>query len=103
MEQQPLENGTAPSLIDRSTDGTAYEEPQGEAEQAIAKVWREIFGIDVIGRNDNFFELGGDSVLGMQLTERLTERLGIELPVVTLFLNPTIREMAEIAARVAVT
>jgi acyl carrier protein len=95
--EQPLQDRTAPSLIDRSADGTAYEAPQGEAEQAIAKVWQEIFSIDAIGRNDNFFELGGDSVLGMQLIEKLTERLGIELPVVTLFLNPTIREMAEIA------
>jgi acyl carrier protein len=91
-------NETNITPIDRTADGTPYEEPQGEAEQAIAKVWQQVFGFERIGRNDNFFELGGHSVLGMELTEILDERLGIQLPVVTLFLNPTIREMAELTA-----
>jgi hypothetical protein len=98
---QALENDTAMTPIDRTADGTPYEEPQGEAEQAMATVWREVFGFDRIGRNDNFFELGGNSLLGMELTETLDERLGIQLPVVTLFLNPTIREITEVAARPA--
>jgi hypothetical protein len=83
-----------PAPIDRSPGGTAFEEPQGIAEQMIAAIWCDVFCFDRIGRNDNFFELGGDSLLGMKLTEKMQERLEIELPVVTLFLNPSIREIA---------
>lgn len=82
------------TLADGSAPRTAYEEPQGEAEVAIASVWRQVFGLERIGRNDNFFELGGNSVVGMRLVEALGQRVGLEIPVVTLFLNPTIREVA---------
>ena len=91
------ENESAATLIDRTADGTQYEEPQGAAEQAIAAVGQKVFRFNGIGRNDNFFELGGNSVLGMELTEIMDERLGIQIPVVTLFLNPTIREIAALA------
>jgi len=100
---QFFENETAATPIDRTADGTPYEEPQSEGEQAIEKVWREAFGVERIGRNDNFFELGGNSLLGMKLTEMLDERLGIQLPVVALFLNPTIRELARLPAQPTVT
>jgi hypothetical protein len=95
--EQPLDNGTAFAPIDRTAQGTPYGEPQGEIEQAIAKVWRQVFRLEQIGRNDNFFELGGDSAMGMQLVEMTAESLALQLPVVILFLNPTIREMAELA------
>ena len=49
----------------------AFEPPQGEAEQAIAKVWTEVLGLARVGRNDNFFELGGDSILSLQIVARL--------------------------------
>ena len=92
------ENQAAATLIDRTADGTQYEEPQGAVEQAIAAVWQEVFCIKGIGRNDNFFELGGNSVLGMELTEAMDKRLEIQLPVIALFLNPTIREIAAVMA-----
>ncbi|SCX59800.1 non-ribosomal peptide synthetase [Variovorax sp. EL159] len=51
--------------------GRAYEAPQGEAEEALAKVWRDVLGLAQVGRNDNFFELGGDSILSLQIVARL--------------------------------
>jgi arthrofactin-type cyclic lipopeptide synthetase C len=97
--ERPLERADAWSPIDRTAEGTEYEDPKGELEQVIATIWRDVFGFDRIGRNDNFFELGGDSVLGMELTDKLAKGLGTELSVVTLFLNPTIREIAELATQ----
>jgi aryl carrier-like protein len=64
-------------------------------EQALARVWAEVFRVEHIDTEANFFELGGNSLLGMDLTEMLEDRLGIQVSVVTLFRNPTIREMAE--------
>jgi amino acid adenylation domain-containing protein/non-ribosomal peptide synthase protein (TIGR01720 family) len=52
-------------------DEKAYEAPLGEAEQAIAKVWTGVLGLERVGRNDNFFELGGDSILSLQIVARL--------------------------------
>jgi acyl carrier protein len=81
--------------MEEGRDGEVYEEPHGEFEQALAQVWRDTFRLEKIGRNDNFFGLGGNSLLGMELTELLANRLGIEVPVVLLFQYPSVREMAE--------
>jgi hypothetical protein len=57
-----------------------------------------VFKLAHIGREDNFFELGGNSLLGMDLTELLAARLGIQIPVLTLFLHPSIGELAQALA-----
>jgi len=65
-------------------------------EQAVTEVWQEVFRLPGIDRDANFFELGGNSLLGMDLTELLASRLGIAVPVLTLFQNPSIREMTAV-------
>lgn len=77
-------------------EATAYEEPQGKLEQAVAQLWKEIFHLDRVGRNDNFFELGGNSLLGMDLSESFTSRLGADVPVLLIFQHPSVRELAEV-------
>ncbi len=49
---------------------TAYEAPQGELEQTLATIWRDVLHLERIGRHDNFFELGGDSILTLQIVAR---------------------------------
>ena len=78
-------------------EGGMYEAPQGELEQAIAVLWKELFHLDKVSRNDNFFELGGNSLLGMDLSEMLSSRLAIQLPVLLIFQQPTVRELAAIS------
>ena len=75
--------------------------PQGEVEQAIAQMWKEVFHLEQVSRNDNFFELGGDSVLGMTMSEMFTTRFQLHVPIVAIFQYPTIREMAEVVASVS--
>jgi arthrofactin-type cyclic lipopeptide synthetase A len=87
-----------PSSVNEPADGVAFEVPREGMEQAIAQIWSEVFRGEQIGRNDNFFELGGNSLLGMDLAEMLASRLGIHVSVVTLFQNPTVREMTEVIA-----
>ena len=81
-----------------SSGNEEYEAPKGEVEEAIARYWRELLRLERVGRNDNFFALGGNSLLGTNLMEILDTNWSIQLPVVTLFQNPTIREMAELIA-----
>ena len=54
--------------------GSEHPAPEGETEEAIAAVWREVLGREQIGRNDNFFELGGDSILSLQIIARFASR-----------------------------
>ena len=53
----------------------AYEAPRAGVEETLATLWRELLGVERVGRHDNFFELGGHSLLAVQLMERL-RRLG---------------------------
>jgi amino acid adenylation domain-containing protein len=71
-----------------------YEAPQGELEQAIATIWQELLGLERVGRHDRFFELGGHSLLGMQMSVRLRDRFGVDLPLRMLFSHPTPADLA---------
>jgi aryl carrier-like protein len=94
--ERPLNDVAIPDPEDESREAGAYEEPRGEIEQAIAQLWRQAFHLERVGRNENFFELGGNSLLAMQLMEAFAASLTVQLPVVALFLNPTIRELAQL-------
>ncbi len=53
------------------------------------RLWMPAIGVD-----EDFFALGGHSMLGAQLSVRLGERFGIEVPLRSVFDNPTVAEMA---------
>jgi len=80
----------------RPSLGTSYVKPQSKLEQAIAAVWSERLGIAEIGLNDNFFELGGNSLIGVDLLNRLRKRLQIsQIPAYVLYEAPTVGAMAK--------
>jgi acyl carrier protein len=72
----------------------AYEPPRGEAEEVVARVWQEAFGIDRVGRDDNFFELSGNSLLAIQIVTRISQALGVDLPTASLLEAPTVAGLA---------
>ncbi|MEJ2767903.1 non-ribosomal peptide synthase/polyketide synthase [Mycetohabitans sp. B46] len=72
----------------------AYEAPQGEAETALATIWAELLGLPHIGRHDSFFALGGNSLLAVQMIDRL-RRVGLTLCVRALFEAPTLSVLAQ--------
>ncbi|CAN7202561.1 amino acid adenylation domain-containing protein [Bradyrhizobium sp. LjRoot220] len=86
---------------DQETAVASYSAPEGEIEEAIAAVWREVLGRDRIGRNDNFFELGGDSILSLQIIARLRKR-GIRLTPKQVFGQQTVARLANVATIAAV-
>jgi phthiocerol/phenolphthiocerol synthesis type-I polyketide synthase E len=77
---------------------TDYVPPRDEVEQKIAGVWKELLGLDRIGRHDNFFELGGNSLIALKAASRLNKELGTKLPVVMLFEGPTVSALAGLIA-----
>ncbi|WP_283256349.1 non-ribosomal peptide synthetase [Photorhabdus aballayi] len=70
-----------------------YEAPQGEAEIALAAIWRELLGIEQISRHDSFFALGGHSLLAVRMIERL-RHLGLTLTARDLFQSPALSDLA---------
>jgi len=71
-----------------------YEAPQGEIEELLAGIWRELLRVERVGRRDSFFELGGHSLSAMQLMARISARLSVDLPVRWLFDHPTLKDLA---------
>jgi amino acid adenylation domain-containing protein len=104
LEQFPLTlNGKVDlkslPMPDPSTDrGSDYEPPSGEAERALAEIWRELLSIANIGRKDNFFRLGGHSLLIMQMLDRL-RRTGWFVDARRVFESPTLADLAAALSR----
>jgi amino acid adenylation domain-containing protein len=80
-----------------------HEAPQGEIETKLAVYWRELLGVEQVGRDDNFFELGGHSLTGTRLIAKIAADLGIDAPVVSIFRYPTLRQMATLVGQLRET
>src|SRR5690606_31696456 len=70
--------------------------PSSLAEEAVAQVWSEVLEVTEFGVHDDFFESGGHSLLALRLIARLRDNLQIELPIRSIFQNPTIAGLATI-------
>jgi acyl carrier protein len=84
---------------DRPALEGAYVAPRTGDEEAMARLWADLMGLDQIGVEDNFFtELGGHSLLGTQLVSHIREAFGVELPLRTLFERPTVAGLSAAVA-----
>jgi amino acid adenylation domain-containing protein len=68
--------------------------PRTEIEKVIACTWQELLSIESVGLDSNFMELGGHSLMLVQVQHWLSERLRRTVPLATLILHGTIRELA---------
>lgn len=81
-------------LLKRPNLKTAFAAPRDANEEALAEIWRSLFGLETVGVNDDFFELGGDSLKAMTVASRIHKELDVKVPVATFFSMPTIEELA---------
>jgi acyl carrier protein len=72
-----------------------YVAPTTETEQLLASILQGMLGIDKVGMHDNFFELGGDSLLLIQLHNRLQKLEYASLALDALFQFPTVGTLAQ--------
>lgn len=82
-------------LVPSGTSGT-LDPPRTSVERELAAMWRELLNIEHIGRHESFFELGGHSLSAARLCGRLRERWGFDLPLATLFKQPTLAALAQL-------
>lgn len=71
-----------------------YEPPRGESEEIVCGIWKDLLGVEPIGRQDDFFDLGGHSLLGSQMVARLQTSFSLEIPMRLLFEFPTVCRFA---------
>ncbi|WP_407692679.1 amino acid adenylation domain-containing protein [Pseudomonas savastanoi] len=88
LDRKALPAPDSDSLISRG-----YEAPQGETETQIAAIWKDLLGVEQVGRHDNFFELGGHSLLAVSLIGHMRQ-LGLSADVRALFGQPTLAALA---------
>jgi amino acid adenylation domain-containing protein len=73
----------------------AARQPASSAELFVAGLWGELLSVERIGLDDNFFALGGHSLAATRFTARVRQRLGVDLPLVALYAEPTVGAVAE--------
>jgi hypothetical protein len=64
----------------------------------VQRTWAEVLDVDPVGPHDDFFDLGGNSLIAAATLATLGDRVGMDLPLRTLFEAPTPAEMAELIA-----
>ena len=79
---------------DRSTLEVAFVPPRNPIEEMLANIWCAVLGLDRVGAYDDFFDLGGHSLLATQVTSRIRDAFGVDLPLRDLFGSPTIAGVA---------
>ncbi len=72
-----------------------YVAPRPGVQEELAAIWSEVLDVPRVGALDNFFDLGGNSLLALRLVSRIRAKLAVELPLVTLFIAPSVAELAE--------
>jgi amino acid adenylation domain-containing protein len=78
------------SIVIESID---HLEPSTDEEQYLARIWKQVLGINRITLNDNFFELGGHSLLSIRVINQIKNEIGFEIHPRSLMLN-TLEQIA---------
>ncbi|ACY13665.1 non-ribosomal peptide synthetase [Haliangium ochraceum] len=82
------------ALLDDTRAPAAASACLSETEARVAAIWEDLLGV-AVDRADDFFARGGHSLLALRLRARLLSELGVELPIATLFAQPTLAAVAE--------
>jgi acyl-coenzyme A synthetase/AMP-(fatty) acid ligase/acyl carrier protein len=73
---------------------TSFVAPTTPTEISLAAIWCQVLRIDRVGTGDDFFGLGGHSLLATQVISRARQAFAIDIPLQSLFEQPTIAGLA---------
>ncbi len=95
-----LDRRALPPPDDNDLRPEARERSPTPVEAKLVEIWCEVLGLAHVGLDENFFELGGDSLLAIHIMVAIQQRFGVELPLDTLILAPTVARMAQKLSKV---
>jgi acyl carrier protein len=75
-----------------------YVAPRNEIEQKLVTIWEQTLELDRVGIHDDFFRIGGHSLLATRVIARITDELGVAVPLSQLFTTSTIAQLADLVA-----
>ncbi|WP_156937624.1 non-ribosomal peptide synthetase/type I polyketide synthase [Haloglycomyces albus] len=93
VDRRALQNTVATVEASPAADARPPARAAGDVLQTILSAWEAVLGHPV-DATDNFFDVGGNSYKLMLVNNRLDETLAMEVPLVTLFENPTPHSLA---------
>lgn len=91
-------DGASPIHYARPELESEFAEPSTPFEIELAAMWRDLLGVDRVGRDDDFFELGGQSLIAVRLFTRIRKKFAVDLEISTLFEAPTVAQCAAVLA-----
>ncbi|MFC5220488.1 SDR family NAD(P)-dependent oxidoreductase [Streptomyces coerulescens] len=82
------------AVLRRADRPRGGEQPAGETQRLVTRVWREVLALDRVAPDENFFELGGHSLQMARVHSLLEEALRQEFSMIDLFRHPTVASLA---------
>ncbi|MBV9614796.1 MAG: amino acid adenylation domain-containing protein, partial [Ktedonobacteraceae bacterium] len=79
--------------MQRTTEAP-FVEPTSLVQRQLVQIWEELLDVHPIGIQDNFFSSGGHSLLAARLLDRIAQVFGKKIALETLFVGPTIEQLA---------
>lgn len=73
---------------------TPFVAPEGDIEELLAGIWKEVLRLKQVSVHDNFIALGGHSLAAIRVTARINEEVEMKFPLNKIFEFPTITEYA---------
>ncbi|MDX1364339.1 MAG: amino acid adenylation domain-containing protein [Arenibacter latericius] len=110
MKELPLTgNGKVDKRVLRELNSSQLEmdvpyiAPEGEIEELLAGIWREVLNLKQVGSQDDFIALGGHSLAAIRVTARINEEVEMNFPLNKIFELPTIAEYAKYIEKTLLT
>lgn len=91
LDEAAILKAAHPLLVGASDRGDA---PLGPDEERVARVWRDVLGLEHIDRTDDLFEIGGDSLAAVKIMRTLRRELGVSAPMRVVFECRTVEALA---------